>query len=64
MGIYTYQLGDSGYLWGEGRKGNLLGGYLHAFLFFRKRTRATKANTKQKQIFGVPDHSKISLRTH
>ena len=45
-------------------KGDLLGGHLHAFLNFRKRMRATQANIKQKQIFGVPNHNEISLRTH
>ena len=46
------------------KKGDLLGGYLNAFLFFTKRMRATKTNIKQKQIFGVPNHNAISLCTH
>lgn len=42
---------------------HLVGIYVYLY-FFRKRKRAIKANTKQTQISGVPNHNELSLHTH
>lgn len=47
-----------------GRKGDLLGGHLCTHFYILESERATQANIKQKQIFGVPNHDEISLCTH